>query len=171
MQQTQGRRDCILLDTNILVDYLAVRQPFYADARKLMILGAIGEVTLWISASQLNDVFYIVSEGGKPTLGPASQERLRQCRAFIHICAVTEQDIDAALDLDWNDLEDASVYICAEKMGADFIVTRDREFPASGIRTLDAGSYFDYLRQERGLTYEEMTLGGDAGGCAPETQR
>ncbi|MDR1184701.1 MAG: PIN domain-containing protein [Coriobacteriales bacterium] len=162
MQQTLGGRDCILLDTNILVDYLAIRQPFYADARKLMILGAIGEATLWVSASQLNDVFYIVSEGGKPALGPTSQERLQQCRSFIHICAVTEQDVDAALDLGWDDLEDASVYICAEKMGADFIMTRDRGFPASGIPTLDAAGYFDYLRRERGLTYEEMTLGGDA---------
>jgi predicted nucleic acid-binding protein len=163
MQQALGRRDCILLDTNVLVDYLAVRQPFYAHARKLMILGAIGEVSLWISASQLNDVFYIVSKGGTPALGPASQEQLRRCRAFIHICSVTEQDVDAALDLGWHDLEDASVYICAEKMGADFIVTRDKGFPVSKIRTLDTEGYFDYLHRKRGLTYEEITLGSDAG--------
>jgi predicted nucleic acid-binding protein len=169
MQQALGRRDCILLDTNILVDYLAVRQPFYADTRKLMVLGAIGEVTLWIGASQLNDVFYIVSEGGKPALGPASQEQLRRCSAFIHVCAVTEQDVDAALDLGWDDLEDAGVYICAEKMGADFIVTRDKGFPASGIPTLDAAGYFDHLRRERGLTYEEITIGSDADGDAQKT--
>jgi predicted nucleic acid-binding protein len=168
MQRPLGKRDCILLDTNILVDYLAVRQPFYAYARKLMILGSIREVTLWISASQLNDVFYIVSKGGESTLGLASQKQLRQCRAFIHICAVTEQDVDAALDLGWDDLEDASIYVCAEKMGADFIVTRDKGFPVSRIRTLDVEGYFDYLQRERRLAYEEITFGEDADSDASE---
>jgi predicted nucleic acid-binding protein len=163
MRRASVKRDRVLLDTNVLVDYLAVRQPFYADARKLMILGAIGELTLWIGASQMNDVFYLVSKGGKPALGLASQARLRQCRAFIHICAVTEQDVDAALDLGWDDLEDASIQVCAEKINADFIITRDKGFPVSKIPTFDAGGYFDYLYRERGLTYEEITLGNDAG--------
>ena len=47
----------LLLDTNILLDCMMDRQPFAADARKLLILGALGEVDLWMAPSQISDAF------------------------------------------------------------------------------------------------------------------
>jgi predicted nucleic acid-binding protein len=151
-------KDRLLIDTNVLIDYLAVRQPFYAAARKLMVLAAIGEVELWLSASQVNDVFYVISEGGKQSLGALAQERLKRCREFIRICSLTEHDIDTALARELNDLEDACVLVCAEKVGADFIITRDDGFPTSRTTTLSAEGYFDFLRRKRNISYEELTL-------------
>ncbi|MDR1712948.1 MAG: PIN domain-containing protein [Coriobacteriales bacterium] len=148
--------DRLLLDTNILVDYLAMRQPFFADARKLMILGVLGEVELWISASQINDVFYILSQGGKGSLGLSSQESLRRCRSFLHICSLTEQDIDKALSFGQNDLEDASVQVCAEKLAADYIITRDAGFPISRIQAISPAAYFANLEQPLNTIYAEI---------------
>ena len=45
----------LLLDTNVVVDYLNEREPFYEKARLLMIGGRVGEFELWVSSSQVTD--------------------------------------------------------------------------------------------------------------------
>jgi predicted nucleic acid-binding protein len=150
----------LFVDSNIIIDYLAVREPFYSDARKLMILGALGEADLWVSASQFSDIFYVLTEGGKTSLSGEWQARLKLCRSFLNICGVLDADIDATLDLNWSDLEDAGVYRCAQKVNADFIITRDlKGFAASSIPILDAAGFFAYLEREKNLSYEELRLG------------
>lgn len=54
----------LLLDTNILLDCMMDRQPFAADARKLLILGALGEVDLWMSPSQFTDAVLLAERRG-----------------------------------------------------------------------------------------------------------
>ena len=44
----------LLLDTNIVIDYLNEREPYYQKARLLMIAGRVGEFDLWMSSSQIN---------------------------------------------------------------------------------------------------------------------
>ena len=56
--------DRLLVDTNVLVDYLGNREPFSQQARLLMILGKVGEYSLWVSATQITDLVYILSNGG-----------------------------------------------------------------------------------------------------------
>ena len=145
------------MDDNVVIDYLAVREPFYADARRIMLLGACNEVELWIGAHQINDIFYVVSEGGKKSLGPMWQARLKQLKGFVHICGVQESDIDAALEAEWEDLEDACVHRCAQKAHADFIITRDATgFARSRIPVLTPDGFFEWLKSHKGLTYEEI---------------
>ena len=58
----------VMVDTNVLVDYLNEREPFCQDSRLLMIAANVGDVELWLCASQLTDLVYILSDGGKPEL-------------------------------------------------------------------------------------------------------
>jgi hypothetical protein len=77
----------------------------------------------------------------------------------LHICAVTEADIDEALALGWSDLEDACVYQCAQKINAHYIITRDKKgFAGSTIRVLDATGFFAHLKSEKSLSYQELLL-------------
>lgn len=78
----------LLLDTNILLDCMMDRQPFAADARKLLILGALGEVDLWMSPSQFTDAFYLLTEGGKPRLAEAVKLRLLKVKRLARICTL-----------------------------------------------------------------------------------
>ena len=149
----------LLLDDNVVIDYLVAREPFYLDARLIMLLGACKEVELWFGAHQINDIFYIISEGGKKSRGLLWQDRLKQLREFVHICGVQESDIDAALNMGWDDLEDACVNQCAEKMHADFIITRDTDgFSNSHIPALCPSDFIEWLREHKGLAYEEVYL-------------
>ncbi len=54
-------------------------------------------------------------------------------------------------------MEDACAVICAEKINADFIITRDADgFKSSRIQALSASDYFTYLVNEHELTYKEL---------------
>ena len=52
---------------------------------------------------------------------------------------------------------DCLVSLAAEKVGADFLVTRDaRGFERSRVPALSPQELFDYLERERGITYDTM---------------
>lgn len=147
----------LLLDTNILLDCMMGRQPFAADARKLLILGALGEVDLWMSPSQFTDAFYLLTEGGKPRLADMVKLRLLKVKRLARICTLGEYDIENALESSWPDIEDACLYQCAKKLHVDVIITRNKaDFERSTIPVYDCTEFFVYLENARGLVYEEI---------------
>lgn len=82
---------------------------------------------------------------------------IRRARSFLHVCSLTEADVDAALDSAWNDFEDACVYQCSLRLKADAIITRNkRGFEKSSIKVFDCDELFAYLAEEKGLTYDEI---------------
>lgn len=145
----------LMLDSNIIIDYLKTREPFCESARMLLLLGRLGEFQLWMSTAQINDIFYISTEGGKLSLAPGIGHSLKKLRRGVRACSLSEAQLDAALDSTWADLEDACVYQCALEIKADAIITRNqKDFEKSSIRVFDCDQFFEYLAKEKGLTYE-----------------
>ncbi|CVH80236.1 type II toxin-antitoxin system VapC family toxin [Rubneribacter badeniensis] len=149
----------LLVDTNIVLDYLDERPSFFQSARKLMILGFLHELELWMSASQATDLFYLLTNGGRASEAGEVKKSMRQARQFIRICSLTESDVDAALDSSWDDFEDACVYQCALRLKADAIITRNqKDFERSSIKVFDCDELFAYLEEEKGLAYDFIPL-------------
>lgn len=152
----------LLVDTNILIDCMEERSPFDKGARKLFLLGVLGEADLWMSPSQITDAFYLISDGGKRSLAAMAKARLKEMKRAVRICTFGEYDVDAALDLPWDDFEDAYVYQCARKLKVDAIITRNkRDFAASRIPVFDCDEFFAYLKEEKGLVYDEIDMAID----------
>ena len=149
----------LLVDTNIIIDYLQDRRPFSELAELLLTLAYVKEHELWVSSSQVTDAFYLLSEGGKPALAENAKHLLRQMRQVVRIGSLGELDIDAALDSPWEDFEDACVYQCACKVKADAIITRNqKDFARSSIKVFDCDELFTYLKDEKGLDYGFIEL-------------
>ena len=147
----------LMLDSNIVIDYIKLREPFYASARKLVMLGFLAEHELWFSSAQANDVFYTLTGGGRPSQAAQLKQDLKKMRQGMRICGVNEVQFDAALDSSWVDLEDACVYQCALRLKADAIITRNqKDFEKSTIKVFDCDELFAYLAEEKGFTYEEI---------------
>lgn len=147
----------VMLDTNIVIDYLNERDPFYLRARLLMIGGRVGEFDLWLGSSQMTDLIYILSEGGKPALLPRTLERLRGLRTFVNVYPASESDIDQMLATSWRDPEDALLFQAALRVKADYLVTRNAEdFESSLVRIVDCDGFFDALREDHGFEYDEV---------------
>lgn len=50
----------IFVDTNIIIDALASRKPFFNDAEKIFVLAANERIEAFISASSVTDIYYIL---------------------------------------------------------------------------------------------------------------
>ena len=49
----------VLLGTEVVMDFMNERQPFYQQTRMLMVAGRVGEFDLWVTAPQVVDLVYL----------------------------------------------------------------------------------------------------------------
>lgn len=149
----------LVLDTNIVIDYLNRRDFQYEQTRLLMVAGKVGEFKLWVSASQVTDLVYILTDGGKPHLMEDALGKLRGIRTFVNVYEVTESQIDAMLSTSWRDPEDALIMEIAISLKANAVISRNQEdFPKGFIPVMDSAQFFSWLRNERGLAYDEVVI-------------
>ena len=149
----------VLVDSNVLVDYLSRRGGFYELARRLMIFAEMGDYELWVSSSQVTDIFYVLSNGGRPSCAPAAREALLALRRFVRVCAPGEREVDRALESDWPDFEDALVYQVATSIDASVIVTRNvRDFGRSAVPVRTPEEFFSWMERRNRVLYAEIEL-------------
>ena len=125
----------VLIDTNIILDILLCREPHYENAARISALSEKGFVSGYISASAVTDIFYVAKKAlnDKDT----AIELLKNLLKTIQVASMTEDSIHEALDLNWDDFEDAVQYISGQKISAEYIVTRNpKDFAGSRIEVL-----------------------------------
>lgn len=148
----------LLLDTNLLVDYFARREPFFHAWVTLRCAGGFNDVELWASAKSFTDVFYIVS---KACPSAAVQAAFLESLSFLHVCSIDGADIATAAQRAWPDFEDCLISVAAEKIGADFILTRDKAgFYLSKIPSSTPADFFDWLLDARHIAYGDFDISG-----------
>lgn len=147
----------VVLDTNIMVDFLNERELYYEKARLLMLCGRVGEITLCMSASQATDLIYILSNGGRASELPEVLEKMRGLRTFVEVLPIGDREVDRMLSTSWKDPEDALLFETALQAKADFIITRNQtDFESSLVRVLDCEEFFTWMNTEFGVSYEEI---------------
>lgn len=152
-------RPKLLLDTNIVIDFLNQREPFYEPARLLMIAGRVGEFDLYLSASQMTDLVYILSNGGRASEVPHALERLRKLRMFVQVLPTSAREVDLMLASSWSDPEDCLLSESAAAHGIDAIITRNgADFEKSLVPVFDCQGYFEWLEATKGISYREVPL-------------
>lgn len=115
----------VLLDTNVVLDAIAERQPWQDDAQRIVLLAAEEKVEGFITANCLTDIYYIFRKSLSDT---DAREALRSLFQVFGVIDLRGADCEAALDLPMADYEDAVATVCASKTGVEYIVTRDEEF-------------------------------------------
>ena len=125
----------VLIDTNITLDFLLQRSPFFQDAELLFQAIESGQVVGYVTATTLTDIFYI---GRRHT---RSVEKARQAVAetlnIMEICSVNRAVSESAFGFSLIDFEDAVQIACAVAQGLDAILTRDtQDFLSSSIVVL-----------------------------------
>lgn len=143
----------LMIDTNIIIDHIGQREPFYELSRRVCLLGITGEAETFVSASMITDVFYLLR---KDHGSGEAQRMIEEDLDFLHIVGASPDDISAALSKRWDDFEDCLVSICAKKINADFIITRNvKDFKRSSIKAITPQELFEEL-ENQGLYYEEI---------------
>lgn len=115
----------ILIDTNVVLDFLSVNEGFENDAAQIFELAVENKAVELVSASAITDLYYVLRKRYQST--EEAQDKLENLRKYLHVLPVTESDIDRAMRRRWKDFEDAVQYTVAETNHVDYIITRDRK--------------------------------------------
>lgn len=122
----------ILLDTNVIIDALLGRKPFEADADAILRLTREDNIRMFISASSVTDVYYIVRR--QVADASVAWQKLHDLLRILSVAPIGGKEIYAALNDKWNDFEDAVQSECALSIDAVCIVTRNvQDFAASVV--------------------------------------
>ena len=145
----------LFVDTNVLLDALKSRKPNERPAKKLLALGFVREFELWVSAGQVKDLVYFLTDGGKPSLAQDAMRKVAQLHRFVNVCSLTDDDLLQMTRMAWPDPEDALIDIAARKVKAEAIVTQNlRDFGCASVRVFDCEGLFAFLEQEKGIAFD-----------------
>ena len=134
----------IFLDTDILIDVLAKRLPFYGDAARVLTLIEDRHVTGCTSSLIFSNLYYILRRLRSRDVAINS---LRKLRAFMTVLAVDERSIDSALNSSFTDFEDAIQYYTARQHHIKYLITRNtRDYKAADKNLITICTATDYLK-------------------------
>ena len=123
----------LFVDTNVMVDLLAHREPFYEAAAQLFSLADRNKCTITIAALSFSTTAYLLER--KLTYEELSLV-LRQFASIVEIASVDERVVRKSLSITscFRDIEDAMQHYAAMQSGCDFIITRNvKDFALSDI--------------------------------------
>jgi predicted nucleic acid-binding protein len=143
----------VFVDTNVLIDVLAKREPFFADSFRLWTLAEQGRFRALVSVISFNNVHYIVR---KTTDLPAARRAMRLLRDTFEPVPFDERLLHQAIDSNLSDFEDAIQFFSALRAGADCLVTRNpRHFPADELPILTPAEFLAAHFPADGTAVEE----------------
>ncbi len=131
----------VFVDTDIIYDLLAEREPHYQAAAKLFTKADEGKIQIFISALTIANIHYLLS---KQLSESEAKKILRKFRLLVHIVSLNERIIDLALNSDFPDFEDAIQYYCAVENDIEVLLTRNlRDYKKAQIVTMTAQDYIN----------------------------
>ena len=143
----------LVLDNNIVIDHIDRREPFYELSRRVCLLGVVDEANTYISVNMLTDIYYLLR---KDYGSQGAQDLIENNLSFLQLIGISAEDAQKALAARWGDFEDCLVARCAEKIKADYIVTRNvKDFRSSSVEAVTPEELFDRL-EKQGFVYEEV---------------
>jgi predicted nucleic acid-binding protein len=131
--------DKIFVDTNIVIDLLAKREPFYRAAQELFTLSDKKEVQLQISSFTFANAYYSIVRHYKSV---DAKKYLSKFKVLVEILPLEDKAIELALASDFVDFEDGLQYFTAMDYESDIILTRNKkDFKTSKLPLMTAEEY------------------------------
>ena len=125
----------LLIDTNIVLDWLLERQPFADNAERIMEYCINGSLRGYLSVHSLLNIFYITRK--EKSAAERKEILLMLCDWFEIIDVEKSMIISALQNENWKDLEDGLQMQSAEQENLDYIITRDiNDFEHSAVKAL-----------------------------------
>lgn len=145
----------LLLDTNVIIDYLGRKEPFFDPAQQIVAAGYFGDASLWMPAQSAADAFYVLSH----YLNSARiQSLLARLFEVVKPVALSADALIDAARLQWDDYEDCLVMLGAVKARADYLITRDKTgFTRSAVPALTPQEWLA-LQTKRGIGYTSAEI-------------
>lgn len=126
----------VLIDTNVLLDYILNREPYNESARNIILACEKKQISGCIAAHTVSNMFFIL----RKTYSVAERREilLALCTLFDVECIDIEKLQKALKNEHFNDFEDCLQMECAKEYHADYIITRNiADFRQSSIPCIE----------------------------------
>ena len=136
----------ILIDTNVLLDYLLEREPFVEEAKEIIRACTDGKVKGCIAAHSIPNMFFILR---KDFDEKERREILLNLCKIIDVEGIDKVKIVSGLENGkFSDFEDCLQMECAKSYEADYIVTRNiSDYDTSEIKAILPKDYLSQLEK------------------------
>lgn len=133
----------LLIDANILLDVLQKREPYFHNSSLIWKLCETGSADGYVSSLTFANLIYVM----RKELNPGKIETvLQQLKLIFQLTDLSMADITKAANLKWDDFEDAIQSAIAERINADYIITRNvRDFNKSSITAFTPEEYLSRI--------------------------
>lgn len=133
--------DRLFVDTDVVMDLLAMREPFYSAAARLFSFADQGKVTLCVSSLTFSNLNYILS---RQFSSRQARMKLLAFKTLIQVLSVNDKVVELALSSEFRDFEDALQYFTATENGVTTIITRNlKDFKSAKITVLTPEAYLN----------------------------
>lgn len=133
----------IFIDTNVMLDFLGEREPFYEPIAKIATLAEQGYVTMVVSPISFATVNYFLSKFENAKI---AREKLRKSKVLSKICPIDGRTIEKGLNSSILDFEDALQYFGAMESNCEIIITRNgKDFKKSVLPVMTATEFLSSL--------------------------
>lgn len=121
----------LLIDANILLDVLQNRENFVRASSMVWKLCETEQAKGYVSALTFANLVYIMR---KEMDAQRIEEVLHMLSLIFEFAELNDSDLFRAAALQWSDFEDAVQSVTAERIHADYIITRNvRDFSRSKV--------------------------------------
>lgn len=137
----------ILIDTNVLIDYVTSREPYTNTANAIMDQCINERMEGYIAVHSILNMFYILRK-----VLPDTAERKKQLADLTEFLDMVEIDsgmmIRALNNEYFTDFEDCIQSECAVKIRADYIITRnEKDFIHSKVRAISPEKFLGVVKE------------------------
>ena len=133
----------IFLDTNVILDLLGERVPFFDSIAKVATLADQKKLAIIVSPLSFTTIDYVLN---KYESSESVLNKLRKFKIICEVCEVNEETIDKALHSNFKDFEDAVQYFTAIQSNCSIIITRNgKDFKNSTIPIMTAEEYLSSI--------------------------
>lgn len=136
----------IFIDTNIMLDFLGERKPFYDSIAKIATLAEKEKLTMVVSPISFATVNYFLAKFENTEI---AKEKLRKFKIISDVCSLDGQTIEKGLNSSINDFEDALQYFSATESNCEIIITRNgKDFKKSLLPVMTADEFLKSLNKK-----------------------
>lgn len=129
----------VFIDTDVILDLLAKRDPFYIHAARLFTEADKNQLTVCVSSLCFGNLNYILSK--QKSAGEA-RKILARLKVLVEVLPVDDKVIELALQSEFRDFEDAIQYYCAIENGIEVLITRNlKDFRSATIPVMTAEEF------------------------------
>ena len=138
----------ILVDTNVVLDLLAKREPFDVESRQIFSMADTNIIELVVSSLSLVNTHYILNDVLKMK---EARSIIGKFKVLVSTFKLNDKIVELALnDYNFKDFEDGIQYYTALESQCDLIITRNKkDFKKSSIPVFSPKEYLTKRKAER----------------------